>query len=112
MARRTKEMADLISSAASVGPHYLAGRLARHDAEGWAGGLIESARRGALTPPAGSALERIATHRDLDGHYLDEHAAAVELLNVIRPTVAVSRYLVFCALALHDYPEWREEVTG
>lgn len=33
--------------------------------------------------------------------------AAVELLNVIRPIVAVSVYLTFAALALHQYPECR-----
>ena len=110
VARRTNEMADLISSAASVGPHYLEGRLARHDAERWTGKLIRQTRSGALNPPGGKALQRIATHRDLDGNLLDEHDAAVELLNVLRPTVAVARYIVFCALALHEYPEWREKV--
>ena len=110
VARRTREMADLISSAAALGPHYLEGRLARHDAERWAGELVERTRRGDLRPPAGSALERVASYRDPNGDYLNEHNAAVELLNVIRPTVAVARYIVFCALALHDYPEWRDRV--
>ena len=31
--------------------------------------------------------------------------AAVELLNVLRPTVAVDRFIVFAALALHRHPE-------
>ena len=110
VARRTKEMADLISSAAAIGPHYLEGRLARHDAEHWTGGLIQKVRRGTLTPPLGTALEQIAFSRDLKGQLLDEHTAAVELLNVVRPVVAVSRYLVFCAHALHKHPEWRERL--
>ena len=107
VARRTSEMADLISSAAALGPHYLEGRLARFESERWLGALIEKTRRGEVNPPAGSALERIATHRDLNGKGLDEHVAAVELLNVVRPIVAVARYFVFCALALHVHPEWR-----
>ena len=110
VARRTREMADLISSAAAIGPHYLEGRLSRHDAEHWAGGLVQEVRRGMLTPPVGAALEQIALFRDEDGRFLSEHVAAVELLNVIRPTVAVSRYLVFCAHALHKHPEWRERL--
>ena len=110
VARRTREMADLISSAAAVGPHYLEGRLARRDAERWTGRLIQEVRCGALTPPKGTALERIALFRDGNGDYLSEHVAAVELLNVLRPTVAVSRYVVFCAHALHEHPEWLERL--
>ena len=110
VAKRTREMADLISSAAAIGPHYLEGRLSRHDAEHWAGGLIQEVRRGTLTPPSGTALGQIALFRDGDGNFLSEHTAAVELLNVIRPTVAVSRYLVFCAHALHEHPEWCERL--
>ncbi len=110
VARRTREMADLISSATAIGPHYLAGRLARHDAEHWAGGLIQEVRRGTLIPPSGTALEQIALFRDGDGNFLSEHTAAAELLNVVRPVVAVSRYLVFCAHALHEHPEWRERL--
>jgi fatty-acid peroxygenase len=30
----------------------------------------------------------------------------VELLNVLRPIVAVGRYLVYCAWALHQHPAW------
>ncbi len=112
VARRTGEMADLISAAAALGPHYLEGRLARHDAERWLGALTQKTRRGEVNPPAGSALERVANYRDLSGKQLDEHVAAVELLNVVRPTVAVARYFVFCALALHDYPEWRERLRN
>ncbi len=38
--------------------------------------------------------------------------AAVELLNVLRPVVAVARYVAFAALALHEHPEAREAVAG
>jgi fatty-acid peroxygenase len=52
----------------------------------------------------------IASHRDHEGNLLDPAVAGVELLNVLRPTVAVDRYLVFAALALHEHPEWRERL--
>lgn len=48
-----------------------------------------------------------AMHTDLEGNLLDEQIAAVEVINVLRPTVAVSRFIVFCALALHQYPGYR-----
>jgi fatty-acid peroxygenase len=31
----------------------------------------------------------------------------VEVINILRPTVAVSRYVIFAALALHRHPEYR-----
>src|SRR5205085_2126367 len=51
--------------------------------------------------PDGSATAVIARHRGPDGELLDSHTAAVEMLNVIRPTVAVSWYVMFAAHALH-----------
>ncbi|WP_308122117.1 cytochrome P450 [Streptomyces sp. TRM70350] len=52
-------------------------------------------------------LERICDHRDTDG-LLDPRPAAVELLNVLRPTVAVGWYLAFAGHALHRWPQHRE----
>ena len=39
---------------------------------------------------AGSAAEQVAAHRDEHGALLPPRIAAVELLNLLRPTVAVS----------------------
>ena len=53
------------------------------------------------------ALEVIARFRGRDGGQLPPDMAAVELLNILRPTVAVHRYVTFAALALHQYPATR-----
>jgi fatty-acid peroxygenase len=45
---------------------------------------------------------------DGDGKLLDVKIAAVELINVLRPTVANARYVVFAAHALHQHPQCRE----
>jgi fatty-acid peroxygenase len=39
---------------------------------------------------------------------LDEQTAAVELLNIVRPTVAVAWFVSFATLALHQHPNWTE----
>lgn len=44
------------------------------------------------------------------GELLDSAVAAVELLNVLRPTVAVARYVTFAALALHEHPQAARQV--
>ncbi|WP_405714538.1 cytochrome P450 [Streptomyces xanthophaeus] len=59
---------------------------------------------------AGSPLAEVAAHRGHDGALLDPHTAAVELLNIIRPTVAVAWFAVFTAHALHRHPVRAEQL--
>src|SRR3546814_13181814 len=54
----------------------------------------------------------IAKHRDLNGERLSLHVAAVDILNVIRPIVAVGVYITFVAHALHQFPECRRKVEA
>lgn len=54
----------------------------------------------------------MATHRADDGRRLDLETAGVELINVLRPTVANARYVVFAAMALHEHPHWAEALRG
>jgi fatty-acid peroxygenase len=110
VARRAADLAALFDGAGSVGPRQVRGQLARRRCEAWAERTIRAVRAGGLRPHEGSALAAIASHRDLDGRPLPLAVAAVELLNVLRPTVAVTRYVTFAALALHEHPRWRERL--
>jgi fatty-acid peroxygenase len=76
-------------------------------AEAWLGMLVTRVRSGKHAAPEGSALRTVAEYRGPDGKRLSPRVAAVELLNVLRPTVAVARFVVFEALALHEHPESR-----
>ncbi|MEV5828486.1 cytochrome P450 [Spirillospora sp. NPDC052242] len=100
----TRVLLSLIDSPAAVGPRYLRGRAARRLADRWAAGHVVRTRESETAE--GTALERIAGFRDADGLPLPPEVAAVELLNVLRPTVAVARFVVFAALALHGNPGW------
>jgi fatty-acid peroxygenase len=55
-------------------------------------------------------LERIARHIDADGAPLPTGAAAQELINLLRPIVAVGRFITFALHAKHQLAEdtWRE----
>jgi fatty-acid peroxygenase len=109
----TRDLASLYEYAASVGPRHMQARAARSRRERWAAAMIEDIRRGNLHPPAGSALDILAAYPDIDGRPLAPQIAAVELLNLLRPPVAVSVYIVFAALAMHRHPECRERfATG
>src|SRR4051794_14372496 len=83
----------------AIGPPHWRALMARNRAKRWAGRLIADVRAGRLTPPEDSALAVIAGYRNREGKPLQAYTAAVELLNVLRPTVAVSVFIVFAALA-------------
>jgi fatty-acid peroxygenase len=109
---RRAELEALIEGGAKVGPGYLRGVLARRRLERWLAVMVSEVRSRRLQPPAGSALDVVARHRGLDGHLLAPRVAAVELLNVLRPTVAIDRFVVWAALALHEHPQWRARLAG
>src|SRR5699024_11426197 len=52
------------------------------------------------------------SHRDVNGDLLDEKVAAVEVLNLLRPTVAISVYVALSALALYEFPDAKEKLSG
>ncbi|MDQ8188429.1 cytochrome P450 [Pelagicoccus sp. SDUM812002] len=105
-----EDLTSLFADAGSVGPRHWKSRRARRRTERWAGELLQKVRNEALEAPAGSALLAIAQHRDENGKQLDLHVASVELLNVLRPTVAVSVYIAFAAVALNKYPVTRDKL--
>ncbi len=108
----TRELADMIQAPAAIGPRYWQGLYSRLSAERRMQTLIKNVRRGLLHPPRRCALSIISEYRDIDDKRLTERAAGAELLNVLRPTVAVARYVAFAALALHDYPECRARIEA
>jgi len=98
------------SAARGIRPHVRARRSRKRLEEGLRG-LIESERELPGSPQAEqTALRVIATHRQADGSYLEPNVAAVELLNLLRPTIAVSVYVVWMAHALQSHPEIAERL--
>lgn len=108
--RRTREMTWLFEDAVSVGPRYWRAKRARKRLERWLVDVIADARTGRREPRPESALASIVAHRDLEGRPLSHHVAAVELLNLLRPTVAVAGFSVLSALALQYTPEARSRM--
>lgn len=103
---RAEQLATMVDGAGGIGARHWEARKARRDAEAWARQLIQQARAGRLPAEPTTALMVIAHHRDLDGTPLDEQVAAVELLNLLRPTVAVSYFITYAALELLAQPQW------
>jgi fatty-acid peroxygenase len=107
-----RDLQAMVDGFATGGPRHWRARRARGRREAWLGQLVSDVRAGTATVPAGSAVEVVAAHRDADGEQLDPRVAAVELLNIIRPTTAVSWFMAFAAHALIRWPEHRERLAA
>lgn len=110
-AKRATELAAMIEGAGSIGPRNWKGQLLRQRTEHWAQKLIRQARSHRRADPA-TPLDIIAHHTALHGHGVDYRTAAVELLNLLRPIVAVARYITYSALALHHHPEYQQRLRA
>lgn len=111
-ASRCRDVVLLFDRAGSTGLGHLQARLARGRSERWLAAQVEALR--ALPEDevrsAGHALATLALHVDPTGRRLPPRVAAVELLNLLRPIVAVSVFIVFAAHALLVQPYWRERL--
>lgn len=108
----THELSSMIENAGSVGPGVLVALLRRRKSERFIVSLIKRVRADIPEDSASSPLARIADFRDANGAPLSAEAAAVEVLNILRPTVAIGRYIMFAAMALKDNPDWRMMLLG
>jgi fatty-acid peroxygenase len=108
--QRAQDLTNMFEHAGGAGPRLLKARRARKRGNAWIGRLIEQVRGGELSAEEGRVLHTMAWHRDLNGELLDVHTAAVEVLNVLRPTVAVERFITCAALELLRHPEYRERL--
>ena len=108
----TKNLGAMFESAAAVGLKHWLGRHARNYVEIWIGELIDKVRDGKVNPPENTALYRFAWYRNLEGNLLDTETAAVEVINILRPIVAISIFINFIALAVHHYPKEREKLKS
>lgn len=103
--RLVRDMAFLVDGFGGAGGAYPRGWLARLRLDRWAAGVVREARAGSRPRLPGTTLDVIA------GSDLPAGKAGVELLNVLRPTVAVAWFGAFALLALHQHPEWRNRMA-
>lgn len=105
---RAREFHAMIRRAGTFGlPNWVA-RAGRLRTEAWARDAVSAARASG----GETILAAIAHHRSRDGELLPVQTAAVELLNVLRPVVAVGRFITFAARELHKHPAWRDRFAS
>lgn len=99
----SRELARVVDGF-GLGATYPRAWAARLRTDQWLRRQVGAVRTGRLIPPGDSALAAVA------GSDLRVGTAAVELHNILRPTVAVSWLATFAAVALHEHPQWRERL--
>jgi fatty-acid peroxygenase len=107
-----RDLTTLVDGFATAAPRHWRARRVRQRREAWLAGIVEEVRSGQRTAPPGSALAEVSAHRDAEGQLLEPRVAAVELLNVVRPTVAICWFVAFAAHALHRWPGNRERLRS
>jgi fatty-acid peroxygenase len=107
-----RDLVAMVDGFATPGPRHWRARLARRRRETWLAHLIEEVRDGGANVPEQSVIGAVARHHDADGSALDPRTAAVEVLNVIRPTAAVCWFVAFAGHALHLWPEHRARLRA
>ncbi|WP_347057435.1 cytochrome P450 [Blastococcus sp. HT6-30] len=107
-----RDLVAMVDGFATGGPRHVRARRARGRREKWLAQLVCDVRSGQAVVAEGSAVDVVSRHRDADGTQLPPHVAAVELLNVIRPTTAVAWFLAFSGHALVRWPEHRERLAS
>ncbi|ROU04131.1 cytochrome P450 [Histidinibacterium lentulum] len=98
--KKGREMSRLFGHAADAGPVHLRARQTRRRLDAWAAERVTALREGRAAAPEGSALAVTAAWRGPDGEVLVPEVAGVELLNVLRPMVAVALWVEFLVHAL------------
>ncbi|HAZ36281.1 MAG TPA: cytochrome P450 [Clostridiaceae bacterium] len=107
-----EDFSAMVDAFGAVGPRHFKGRKARNRVEEWISDVIKDVRDGKLKAEEDSALYAMAFHREIDGRQFDTQTAAVELINVIRPIIAVSFFITFTALALNEHPKCKEKLLS
>ncbi|MEO1772026.1 cytochrome P450 [Candidatus Enterococcus ferrettii] len=101
----TNYQISMISSAITSPTAHLKGVENRKKSEKWAQSLIENARINPVPGKEDVALYAFAQATDSNGELLPIDTAAVELLNIIRPTVALTVWITLMGHALYSRPD-------
>jgi fatty-acid peroxygenase len=107
-----RDLVSMVDGFATGGARHWRARKARGRREAWLSQLVSDVRSGTATVPEGCAVDVVARHTDAGGEQLDPRVAAVELLNIIRPTTAVAWFMAFSGHALIRWPEYRDRLAS
>ena len=103
---------SMISGTITSPTDHIEGIMDRNKSEEWAQGLIKEAREHPVPGKENRALYAFASATDLNGDLLPIDVAAVELLNIIRPTLALTVWAALMGDALFNGSEIYNELKA
>ncbi|MFF5084314.1 cytochrome P450 [Actinoplanes sp. NPDC000266] len=106
--RDARDLVAMVDGFASAGPRFARALAARRRQERRFSQIIDSVRR---DDPTSEPISVVAHHLE-DGYLLDARTAAVELINIIRPTTAVAWFVAFATHALDRWPGTRARLRA
>lgn len=109
---RAEDVTAMIEGVGSLGKRHWKGRLGRERTEQWVEKFVKDVRSNEDQKQDAKVLHRFSWYENLEGDLMDSKTVAVEIINIIRPTVAIARYVTFAALGLHWNPESKEKVKN
>ncbi|MEU6623893.1 cytochrome P450 [Streptomyces litmocidini] len=104
-----RDCVAMVDGFATPGPRHLRARRARARQEEFLADAVGKARATVMSAED-TPFGAVVRHRGADGAPLDLHTAAVELLNIARPAIAVAWFVAFAGHALHRWPGTRERL--
>lgn len=105
-----RDMLAMVDGFGAPGPRLLRARRARRRTDAWVEEQVRAVRADPSVRP--SPLRTVAFFEDEHGQLLPEHTAAVEVINLVRPLVAVSWLVSGMALAFDADPQLRTGVLS
>ncbi|MGW8351682.1 cytochrome P450 [Streptomyces wedmorensis] len=104
-----RDCVSMVDGFATPGPRHLRARRARARQEELLARAVREARTTAAVGED-TPFAAFARHRGADGGLLAPHTAAVELLNIVRPAIAIAWFTTFAGHALHRWPRTRDRL--
>ena len=108
----SKYQITMISTSFTSPVDHVKGVSDRKKSEEWAQELIKEARENPVPGKEDVALYAFAEATDLEGELLPVEVAAVELLNIIRPTLALTVWAALMGHALFSREDIYNELKG
>jgi len=105
---RARDFGRMVDAFGGVGARHGRGKRARRRAEAWVRTYVQEVRRGRADVPENSPAEAFIWFTDVDGGLLSPQMVAVEIINLLRPIVAIATYITFGAKALAEHAPYRK----
>lgn len=109
--QRSFEFGAMIDAFGGIGSRHRKGKKARESSEKWIKEVVNQIRQGKLKVQPETAVSVFSFARE-NNEPIDINVAAVEIINILRPIVAIGTYVAFAGLALYQNPHSADRIEA